>query len=205
MSSTSSLTVPSGREQAGEMKRWQMELMGVMLLTLGLVYLMGRHVIPLVAVLWLAGRLTIPRATGEGPIKAVIRSLIASLAAVGFLISLQNVDALRFMSNLPHLLIALGPISVVAFSPLLLYWLEDAYKLVPVEEPGRSILRGVVSLILSSFTAIGFFVAYAVACLLVHPVDGSGNFGWTAWALLFCGFAVPFYVTWRTLFLRDRR
>jgi len=188
------------------MKRWQLELMGVMLLTLALVYLMGRGVILLVPLLWIAGRGTIARAAGDRPLKAAIRFVVAGFAAVGCLISIQYTQALRFLSDMPQLLIGMGPIAFVAFSCLLVYWLEDAYALVPLEGIGRMILRAVVSLILASLAAIGFAVAYAVAYyFLAHPVDGSVYSGWMAWVLLFLGFAVPFYATWKFLSLRDHR
>jgi hypothetical protein len=144
------LTALPGREQAGGMKRWQLELMGVMLLTLALAYL---RVILLVPILWLAVHAIVSRAAGK-------------------------------------------PV----------YWLEDAYALVPLEGVARTLLRGIVSLILASVAAIVFAVAYTVGyALLVQPVDGVIYSGWMAWVLLFAGFAVPFNVTWKMLPQRDHR
>jgi hypothetical protein len=185
------------------MKRWQLELMGVMLLTLALVFFVGRGAILPASILWVAGRATIVRAAGERPIKAAFRFVIAGLAAVGCLVSIQYTQSLRFLTDMPQVLIEKGPIPFVAFSSLLVYWLEDAYALVPLEGMARTILRGIVSLILASFAAIGFAVAYAVGCYLVHPVEGPIYFGLMAWVLLFMGFAVPFCVAWKLLTQRD--
>jgi hypothetical protein len=78
--------------------------------------------------------------------------------------------------------------------------------LVPLGGVGRTILRGALSLILTSFAAIGFGIAYIVGCYLLHPADGPIYAGWIAWVLLFSGFAGPFYATWKLLkipFLAD--
>jgi hypothetical protein len=64
--------------------------------------------------------------------------------------------------------------------------------LVPLGGVGRTILRGALSLTLTSFAAIGFGIAYTVGCYLLHPADGPIYSGWIAWVLLFSGFAGPF-------------
>jgi hypothetical protein len=189
------------------MKRWQLELMGVMLLTLVLVYLCTPwNGIQLAVILWLAGRGTILRAAGDRPIKAAVRFVIAGLAAVGCLVSISYTQALRFLPDMPDMprpLVEKWPIAFVACSCLFVYWLEDAYEMVPLDGIGRTILRGAVSLILASFAAIGFAVAYVLACYLAHPVEGPVYSGWLTWVLLFSGFAVPFYGSWKLLSLRD--
>jgi hypothetical protein len=109
---------------------------------------------------------------------------------------------LRFLPSVPEWI----SIPFIAFSCLFVYWLEDAYELLPLERAARTILRGIVSLILASFAAIGFAVAYAVGYFVtLHPRDGVVYSSWMAWVLLFLGFAVPFYATWKFLSLRDHR
>ena len=188
------------------MKRWQLELMGVVLLTLAMVYICGLwNGVQLVVIFWLAGHEIFAKAAGERPLKVAVRIVIAVLAAVGCLLSIGYMDARRFFPEMPRLLVEKGPIAFVACSCLFVYWLEDAYELVPLDGIGRTILRGAVSLILASFAAIGFAVAYVVACFLVHPVEGPIYSGWITWVLLFSGYAGPFYATWNLLLLRDRR
>ena len=90
------------------MKRWQLELMGVMLLTLATVFLLGSNpLIRLLPFVWLVVHVIVGRAVGK-------------------------------------------PV----------YWIEDAYALVPPEGIARTLLRGIVSLIAAIVGAFIFSVAY---------------------------------------------
>ena len=187
------------------MKRWQLELMGVMLLTLVLAYVYRpSDAIKMVLILWLAGRGVFAKAADDRPLKVAVRIVIGAFAAVGCLVLIDHMPPLRFLTDVPQLFAWIG-IAFIPCSCVFVYWLEDAYAVVPLEGVGRTILRGAVSLILASFAAIGFAVAYVVGCYLVHPVEGPIYSGWMAWPLLFSGFAVPFYATWKLLSLRDYR
>jgi hypothetical protein len=187
------------------MKRWQMELMGVMLLTLVLAYVYRPwDAIKVVLSLWLAGRGVFAKAAGEPLLKVAVRIVIGAFAAVGCLVIIDHMPPQHFLPDMPELFAGIG-IAFIPCSCLFVYWLEDAYALVPLEGVGRMILRGTLSLILASFAAIGFGIAYIVGCYLVHPVEGPIYSGWIAWVLLFSGFAGPFYATWKLLSLRDHR
>ena len=137
------------------MKRWQLELMGVLLLTLATVFLVGSDpLIRLLPFVWLVVHVIVGRAVGK-------------------------------------------PV----------YWIEDAYALVPLEGIARTLLRGIVSLIAAIVGAFIFSVAYVTLYeVLVQPADGSIYFGWMAWVPLFLlGYALPFNVTWKMLAQRDPR
>jgi hypothetical protein len=187
------------------MKRWQIELMGVMLLTLVLAYVYRPwDAIKMVLILWLAGRGVFAKAAGEPLLKVAVRIVIGAFAAVGCLVIIDHMPPQHFLPDMPQLFAWIG-IAFIPCSCLFVYWLEDAYALVPLKGVGRTILRGALSLILASFAAIGFGIAYIVGCYLVHPVEGPIYSGWIAWVLLFSGFAGPFYATWKLLSLRDHR
>jgi len=137
------------------MKRFQLELMGVLLLSLATVFWTGSEpLIRLLPFVWLVVHVIVARAFG---------------------------------------------------TPI--YWIEDAYALVPLEGVARTILRGIVSLIAACVGAIIFGVAYVTLYeVLVQPADGSTYFGWMAWVpLLLLGYAVPFNVTWKMLPQRNPR
>ena len=189
------------------MKRWQLELMGVLLLadSLTFFHFPGFHFggiegFLLAPILWLVGRQTIARTVSERkPLKAAVRFVIAIFAAFGYLIVITQ-DMVAILGPL----FEVGRVSFFTVSCLLMYWLEDAYALVPLEGVARTILRAVVSLTLASFAAIGFGLAFVLLYLWAHPSMGDTiDFGWMGWAFLSLDLTVPLYATWK-LFSAER-
>ena len=209
------------------MKRWQLTLMRVVLLTLAFALLIGLGALLLVPILWFLGCKV--RAAGERPLKATVRFVIASFAALGYLVVIGATQAVRFLprellvpilwrsplinyagsnplvlflQGLAHRtgfwLLAMVPF---ALSCLLVYWLEDTYARLRLEGVGRTTLRAAMSLLLASFAAIGFWIAFLEIFISIwhHPVEGSIPFDWTAWGLLGLSFVLPFYATWKLL------
>src|ERR1700747_3040308 len=109
------------------MKRWQMELMGVMFLTLVLAYLYRPwNAIKMVPILWLAGRGVFAKAAGESLLRGAGRSGIAAFAAVGCLVIIDHMPPQHFLPDMPQLFAGMG-IAFITCSCLFVYWLEDAY------------------------------------------------------------------------------
>ena len=149
------------------MKRWQW----VVLLTLALVLLMGGSALLLVPVLWLLGFKVIDSVARERPLKAAVRLVIASFAAVGYLIVIDidlvritPMQALRFSPW--ELLVGLGPIPLSNYAGsnpfvLTLQWLS--YR--------------------TGFWLVAM-LAFALSCLLIYwledtymvvPLEGLGR------------------------------
>jgi hypothetical protein len=169
----------------------------------GLIYLLfgpNLFYMLMVPILWFAGRGIVARASGEPFLRTAARLLLAIFAAVGFLIAIQCTQALwGSRAGLLELLGVRGPLaeaipaSFIAFSGLFVYWLEDACALVP-PGVGRTILKALVCLILASFAAIVFVLAFTLAHFLLA---GRNYPAWMGWVLLFLGLAGTFYVTWK--------
>lgn len=179
------------------MKRWPLMLLVILLLTSALVFLTGRSALLLAPILWLLGNKVIHSVSKERPFKASVRFVIASFAAVGCSVVVEATRALRFFRMQEFG--AGGPISIIAPCCLVIYWLEDSYALMALQGVAQTIVRAVVSLILSSFAAIGLGYAYAVAYFWAHPTYSPVSVTWTAWGFLFLGIVLPFYSTWKLL------
>jgi len=190
------------------MKRWQLTLMTVVLLTPALVLFMGVSALLWVPILWFLGRKVINSLAGEQALavrvlKAAVRLIVATFTAFGYLAVVREADVFpRILSLLP----GADPVLFIALFCLLIYWLQDTYALVPCEGARLIILRTVITLILGSFAFIGFGFTFALLYFrLAHPVEGPINFGWTAWGLLSLSLVLPFYATWKLLPQNHRR
>jgi hypothetical protein len=96
------------------MKRWQMELMGVMLLTMVLAYVYRPwDAIKMVLILWLAGRGVFTKAAGEPLLKVAVRTVIAAFAAVGCLVLIDHLPPPRFLPDMSQLFAGIA----IAFIP----------------------------------------------------------------------------------------
>jgi hypothetical protein len=183
--------------------RKKLILLAALTVFVGLIYLLygpNLFVMLMIPILWFAGRGIVARsrAAREPFLRTAARLLIAIFASLGCLIAIKA-EVLVGKLGLPEPLAEAILGSFIAFSGLFVYWLEDAFALV-MPGLGRTILRALVSLILASFAAMGFWLAVAIAYVPYFLDHGGPNyFEWMAWALVFLGFAGSFYVTWKQL------
>jgi hypothetical protein len=178
----------------------------------GLIYLLfgpSLFLMLMVPILWFAGRGIVARskAAREPFLKTAARLFVAIFASLGCLIAIQV--ALRDFHFGPSVLLVGNssllwplaqaiPASFIALSGLFVYWLDDACALVP-PGAGRTTMKALVSLILTSFAAIVFVVALSLAHFLLADRNYPDYPAWVYWVLLFLGVAGTFYVNWKLL------
>jgi hypothetical protein len=189
------------------MKRWQMELMGALLLTLTLVLfmgVMGVGVVLFAPILWFLGRRAIDSTAGEPAwqvrvLQSLARFTVTTFAAFGVLILVEGMNAFPRISVLAGTGDAYALLLLSLFC-LLVYWLERAYALAPFDGARQLVLRALITMILGNLTLIGFgYTLVALYFWLAQPGDGPIRFGWMAWIVGALGFILPFYATWKLL------
>jgi hypothetical protein len=185
-------------------KRWQLELLGALLMVSALEFFVGRNAIQLLPLLWLVAHRVVDSASAQSSpstrVLATVTQLVSTtLAGFGFLIVIE--EKRQFLPELPLPGdVRYGITFHVGLFCLLVYGLEEMYARATSDGAPQLVLRALLTMIMGICSFIGLAGTLVVLWIrLGQSADGPVSFGWMVWLLIAAGFIAPFYATWKLL------